>query len=170
MIFYKFFIIAAWSTIQWKNNLIKSKVFNYSDTIAISWFLCVSHCPPIKHVVAPSCNRTKLQVARSIRATSHTSQGPWQCNGNGEGPWLSSGGCTMGVGIVILCSHGSSSIVWNENGPCWKAIVYSIGGKRGAILSHLLYIFFLWILHRWGRKDEHEWSSWDEREDSYILH
>jgi hypothetical protein len=152
MIFYKFLVIAAWSTTQLKNNLIIRKLFNYSDTIGISWFLSGSHCPTIKHAVAPSCKRKKLQVARSIRATSHTSQGSWRCTG--EGPWLSSEGCTMGVGIVILCSHGSSSIVWIENGPCWKPIVHSIGGKRGATLSHSLYIFFFsWVSHRWGRKD-----------------
>jgi uncharacterized membrane protein len=41
-----------------------------------------------------------------------------------------------GVGKAILCSHGSSNIVWSENEPCWGTISYFIGEKRGAIPSH----------------------------------
>ena len=44
-----------------------------------------------------------------LRATSHRSQEPRPCNG--EDPWLSSKGCIMGVGKVVLCSHGPSSKV-----------------------------------------------------------
>ena len=54
---------------------------------------------------------------------------PWPCNG--EDLWLSSKGCTMGVGKAVLGSHGSSSIVWSENGPCCGTIAYFVGGKRG---------------------------------------
>ena len=43
----------------------------------------------------------------------------------------------MGVGKAILCSHGSSSIVQSENGPCCGTIAYSAGGKEGEDL--LLY-------------------------------
>ena len=49
----------------------------------------------------------------------------------GEDPWLSSIGRTMGVGKAVLCSHGLSSIVGSENGPCCGTIVYFVGGKRG---------------------------------------
>ena len=55
-----------------------------------------------------------------IRATSHMSQEPWPCNG--EDPWLSS--------KAIICSHGPSSIVWSENGPCCGTIAYFVGGKK----------------------------------------
>ena len=54
---------------------------------------------------------------------------PW----NGEDPWLSSKGHTMGVGKVVLCSHGPSSIVWSENGPCCGTIAYFVGGKEKRI-------------------------------------
>ena len=56
---------------------------------------------------------------------------PWPC---GEGPWFSTTGCNMNIGIAILCSHMLSSIVWSENEPCWKTIAYSIGEKRGTML------------------------------------
>ena len=100
-----------------------------------------------------------------FRATSHTSQGPWPCDG--ECPWLPSKGRTMGV--------GPSSIVWSENGPCWGTIVYFIGGKRGATLP--LYTFtvvyrfssFLLVLYWWEKKEEHDESSWEKREDSYYI-
>ncbi len=64
----------------------------------------------------------------NIRATSHTSQEPWPCNG--EDPWLSSKGCTMGVGKVISCSHGPSTILWSENGQWCGVIAYFVGGKK----------------------------------------
>jgi hypothetical protein len=57
------------------------------------------------------------------------SQEPWPCNG--EDPCLSSKDRTMGVGEVVLCSHGPSSTVWSENGPCCGTIAYFVGGKRG---------------------------------------
>jgi hypothetical protein len=66
-----------------------------------------------------------------LRATSHMSQEHWPCNG--EDPWLSSKGRTMGVGKALLCSHGPSSIVWSENGPCCGTITYFVGGKEGRI-------------------------------------
>ena len=65
----------------------------------------------------------------SIRATSHMSQEPWPWNG--EGPWLSSKGRTMGVGKAVLCSHGLSSILWSENGPCCGIVACFVDGKRG---------------------------------------
>ena len=37
----------------------------------------------------------------------------------------------MGVGKVVLCSHGPSSIVRSENGPCCGTIAYFVGGNRG---------------------------------------
>ena len=37
----------------------------------------------------------------------------------------------MGVGKAVLGSHGPSSIVCNENGPCCGIIAYFVGGKRG---------------------------------------
>ena len=64
----------------------------------------------------------------SLRANSHMSQEPWSCNG--EDPWLSSKGCTMGVGKAALCNHGPSSIVWSENGPCCGNIACLVGRKR----------------------------------------
>ena len=39
----------------------------------------------------------------------------------------------MGVGKDVLCSHGPSSIVWSENGPCCGTIAYLVGGKEGRI-------------------------------------
>ena len=36
----------------------------------------------------------------------------------------------MGVGKVVLCSHGPSSIVWSENGPCCRTIGYVVGRKK----------------------------------------
>ena len=63
-----------------------------------------------------------------VRADLHMSQEPWPCDG--EDPWLSSKGCTMGVGKAILCSHKLLSIVWSENEPCCKTIAYFVGGKR----------------------------------------
>ena len=39
----------------------------------------------------------------------------------------------MGVGKDVLCSHGPSSIVWSENGPCRGTIAYLVGGKEGRI-------------------------------------
>ena len=65
----------------------------------------------------------------SLRATSHMSQDLWPCNG--EDPWLSSKGHTVGVGRAVLCSHGPSSIVWSESGPCCGTIACLVGGKRG---------------------------------------
>ena len=64
-----------------------------------------------------------------VRATSHTSQKPWPCNG--EDPRLSSKGRTMGVGKAVLSSHGPSSIVWSEDGPCCGTIAYFVSEKRG---------------------------------------
>ena len=49
---------------------------------------------------------------------------------NGDDPWLSSKGHTMGVGKAVLCSHGPSNIVWSENGPCFGTITYFVGRKR----------------------------------------
>jgi hypothetical protein len=49
----------------------------------------------------------------ALRATSHMSQEPWPCND--EDPRLSSKGCTMSVGKTILCSHRSSSTMWNDH-------------------------------------------------------
>ena len=109
---------------------------------------------------------TNLKVKR---ATSYMSRGSWPCSG--EGPWLSSKGHTMGVGIAILCSHRSSSIGWSENGPCCGIIANFIGRKGGTTLPHLLHVFisslFLWLffLHRWGKKEGHDGSSWEKRED-----
>ena len=68
-------------------------------------------------------------TATQLRATSHMSQEPWPCNG--EDHLLSSKGRTMCVGKAVLCSHGPSSIVWSENGPCCGTIAYFIGEKRG---------------------------------------
>ena len=64
------------------------------------------------------------------------SQEPWLCNG--EDPWLSSKGRTMGVGKLVLCSHGPSSIVWIENGPCCMTIAYFVGGKEGRIWFNVI--------------------------------
>ena len=90
-----------------------------------------------------------------LRATSHMSQEAWPCNG--EDPWLSSKGRTMGVGKAILCSHMSSSIVWSENGPCCRTIAYFVSRKRGEDLvqynmSQTLSIrenyFVMFVYHR----------------------
>ena len=63
---------------------------------------------------------------------------PWPCNG--EDPWLSSKGCTTGVGKAVLGSHGTSSTVWSDNGPCCGTIAYFVGGKRGKdLVSYNMY-------------------------------
>jgi hypothetical protein len=36
----------------------------------------------------------------------------------------------MGVGKVVLCSHGPSSIVWSENESFCKTIAYFVDEKR----------------------------------------
>ena len=54
---------------------------------------------------------------------------------NGEDPWLSSKGLTVGVGKAVICSHGPSSIVWSVNWPCCGTIAYFVGGKRGEDLA-----------------------------------
>ena len=68
-----------------------------------------------------------------IRATSHMSQELWPSNG--EDPWLSSKGCTMGVGKAVLCIHGPSSIVWSENGSCCETVACFVGGNKGQDLA-----------------------------------
>ena len=73
---------------------------------------------------------------RLLRATSHRSQEPWPCNG--EDPWLSSRGRTMCVGKAIIWSHGPSSIVWSENGPCCGTIAYFVGEKEGRIWFNII--------------------------------
>ena len=37
----------------------------------------------------------------------------------------------MGVGKAVLGSHGTSSIVGSENGPCCGTIAYFVGRQRG---------------------------------------
>ena len=88
----------------------------------------LSICPKISLITVHERLETPLKYG-TLRATSHTSQEPWPCNG--EDPWLSTKGRTMGVGKVILGVHGPSSIVWSENGPCCGTIAYFVGGKRG---------------------------------------
>ena len=61
------------------------------------------------------------------------SQEPWPCHG--EDPWLSSKDRTM---CVVLCSHGSSSIVWSENEPCCGIIAYFVGGKDRRIWFNII--------------------------------
>ena len=58
----------------------------------------------------------------TLKASLHMGQEPWPCNG--EDPWLSSEGRTMGVGKTVVCSHGPSRIVWSENGPCCGTTAY----------------------------------------------
>ena len=86
--------------------------------------LKIAHTPYcVSHTVWPH-----IAQEVTLRATSNMSQEPWPCNG--EDPWLASKGRIMGVGEVVLCSHGPSSIVWSENGPCCGTIAYFIGGKK----------------------------------------
>ena len=85
--------------------------------------MTLGQCPQL-----PECAPLK---GKHLRVTSHMSQEMWPCNG--EDPWLSSKGHTMVVGKVVLCSHGPSSIVWSENGPCCGIIAYLLAGKEGKI-------------------------------------
>ena len=64
-----------------------------------------------------------------LRATSHMSRELCPCNG--EDPWLSSKGSSMGYGKVVLCSHMPSNIVWSENGPWYMTICIFCWRKRG---------------------------------------
>ena len=34
---------------------------------------------------------------------------------------------------AVLCSHGPSSMVWSENGPCCGPVAYFVGRKEGRI-------------------------------------
>ena len=76
-------------------------------------------------------------IVMDLRATSHTSQEPWPCNG--EDPWLSSKGRTMGVGKVVLGSHGPSSIFWSENEPLYGTIAYFVRRKEGRIWFNIIF-------------------------------
>ena len=87
-------------------------------------------CPKISQITVHERLETPLKYG-TLRATSHTSQEPWPCNG--EDPWLSTKGRTMGVGKVVLGSHGPSIIVWSENGPCCGTVAYFVGRKRGRV-------------------------------------
>ena len=49
-------------------------------------------------------------ILMKLRATLHMSQESWPCNG--EDPWFSCNGCTMGVGNVVLCSVLKHSVKW----------------------------------------------------------
>ena len=77
-----------------------------------------------------------IPIGFTLRATSHMTQEPWPCNS--EDPWFSSKGHIMGVGNVVLCSDGSSSIVWSENGPCCRTIGYFVGRKERRIWFNLI--------------------------------
>ena len=44
---------------------------------------------------------------------------------------LSSKGRTMGVGKVVLCSHGPVSTMWSGNGLCCGTVAWFVGRKRG---------------------------------------
>jgi hypothetical protein len=63
-----------------------------------------------------------------LRVISHMSQEPWPCNG--EDPWPSSKGRIMGVGKVVLCSHGPSSTMWSDNGPYCGTIAYFLLAEK----------------------------------------
>ena len=103
-------------------------------------------CGGMVAIVCMSAWLDILTLALALRATSHMSQGSWPWNG--EGPWLSSKGCTMGVEKAIWCCDRPSNIMWSENGPCWGTIVFFIGGKRGTTLLHWLHIvIFIFIFH-----------------------
>ena len=94
---------------------------------AFSWFRVLNKVGNSRSLNHNTRKRTRSSLG--FRATSHMSQEPWPCN-YGEDPWLPSKGCTMGVGKVVLCSQGPSSIVWSSNGPCCSTIQYFVDGKR----------------------------------------
>jgi hypothetical protein len=55
----------------------------------------------------------------------------------------------MGVGKVILCSHGPSSIVWSENEPRCGTIAYFVDGKKeGRIWFNTIYLIELYQFER----------------------
>ena len=83
-------------------------------------------------------NGKTLPWSDSTRATSHTSHELWHCNG--EDPWLSFKGRTMGVGKAVLGGHGPSSMVRSENGPCCGTIAYFVGGKKHGGCSSIQYV------------------------------
>jgi hypothetical protein len=59
------------------------------------------------------------------------SQEPWPYNG--EDPWFSSKGRTMGVGKAVLCSHGPSRIVWSEKDDVTRPLYILLAEKEGRI-------------------------------------
>ena len=97
------------------------------------------YCASQAWILNSKCTWVRLRVPRKrkrkrkelfpLRATSHMSQEPWPCNG--EDPWHSSKGRTMGVGKAVICSHMPSSIVWSESGPYCGTIAYFVDRKRG---------------------------------------
>ena len=95
-------------------------------------------CPEISLQMLPQTLAPNIRGEPVFRATSHMSQEPWPCNG--ENPWLSAKRRTMCVGKAVICSHGSSSIVWSENGPCCGTIAYLIGGKNRGGSDLILYV------------------------------
>ena len=107
------------------------------------------------------------------QSKGHFTQEPRQFPWNGEGPCLSSEGCTMGVGKAILCSDKPSNIVGSENGPCWGTIAYFIGGEKGqpCLIRYISSssIFSKKNLYWQERKWEHDGSSQEKRENLVVF-
>ena len=111
----------------------------------VKWPLVLQHAQLLNDESTQSICTPRLALEKDdahfvtqFRATSHMSQGPWPCNG--EDPWLSSKGCTTGVGKAVLCSYGPSSIVWSENGPCCRIFSYFVGGKKRGGFGLIYYV------------------------------
>ena len=68
-----------------------------------------------------------------VRATSHTSQELWPCNG--ADPWLSSKGHTISVGKVVL---GMYTDLQAQCEVRMDLVAYFVGGKRGEGLVNII--------------------------------
>ena len=114
--------------------------FGSYNSIVMALGLCVALTVPLGATIATTftydlwLHKTKIQ---ELRATSQTSQEPWPCNG--EDPWLSSKGRTMGVGKATLGSHGTSSITSVK----WEWTIYYIARATCAKTKRFKLEFFV---------------------------
>ena len=117
----------------------------------------------VEPIVEMVCKSMKL------RSTSHMSEGLWPCNG--EGCWLSSKGHTMGVGIAILCSHGSSRIVWKWEWTMLRDHCIFYWWKRGTTLlvTYLHFFFTFWIWHWWRKKEKSMMDHLERRGRDFVV-
>ena len=112
--------------------------FFWDLTISGSWLLAHVWSGPKDYHFGTEGVLQRIQDSDNLilKATSHTSQEPWPCDG--EDPWLSSKGNTMGVGKAVLGSHGPSSLVWSENDHFAGPLHILLAEKEGRIWFNII--------------------------------